>query len=105
MKTVVFDDELVLSIADVAKRLKAALGWMSCEPDGEECSIRFTVSDGRRFEMDKHGLAYEIDERGETKVDPDERESILIPDVLNYPETMWAHDTDGKWVLVVMPYD
>ena len=103
MKTVLFDDELVLTIGDVAEKLKAALGWLSCEPDRAERSVRFTVSDGRRFEMDEHGLAYELDKRGETNVDPDERESILIHDVLKCHETMWARDTEGKWVLVVMP--
>ena len=99
MKTVVFEDNEVMTLEEVAAKLHEMYKWATHETCAKEGAIRFTERDGRHFCLRTSRFVYEIVNGKESEKEDGEREINFGEDfdLVNY---IWAKDEDGNTVLV-----
>ena len=99
MKTVILEDNEVMTLDEVAAKLHEMYGWATHETYAKEGEIRFTERDGRHFCLRTSGFIYEIVNGKESGKEDGEREIDFGEDfdLVNY---IWAKDEDGNTVLV-----
>ena len=99
MKTVILEDDEVMTLEEVAAKLHEMYGWATHETYAKEGEIRFTESDGRHFCLHTSGFVYEVVNGKESEKEDGEREVNFGEDfdLVNY---IWATDKDGNSVMV-----
>ena len=99
MKTVILEDNEVMTLEEVAVKLHGMYKWATYETYAKEGAIRFTERDGRHFCLRTSGFVYEIVNGKESEKEDAEREINFGEDfdLVNY---IWAKDTEGNTVLI-----
>ena len=93
------EERIVLSLTEVARKLKDTFGWRSCMACAAAGTIVYVSQRGRMYSLDLDGGAHEFF-RGEPlpRTDPDE--SMCIRDVLGLKDLQWKRDGAGNVVAV-----
>lgn len=98
MVKVLFDEDNVLSLDAVAKRLADDRHWKSYTVDAKEGIIHATTLNDRDFHIDLGGFAYD----DETEETIDEFEVDWPVELFNdtWKSVMFAKNEDGEYVIV-----
>ena len=99
MKTAILDDDEVMTLEDVAAELHEMYGWKSHETDAQKGVIRFVTDEGRTFDLEKSGFAYEV-VGGRTSENEDLEHEVRLADDLDLVNHIWAMDEKGNTVLI-----
>ena len=99
MKTVIHDDNQVMTLEEVASKLHEMYKWATHETYANKGVIRFTENDGRHFKLDIGGSVHEV-VGGQTSRKPDPSRTVDFREDFDFVNIVWATDRDGNSVMV-----
>ena len=99
MKTVILEDNEVMTLEEVAAKLHGMYKWATHETCAKEGVIRFTERDGRRFCLRTSGFVYEV-VNGKVSENEDGEREINFGEDFDLVNYIWAKDGEGNTVLI-----
>ena len=99
MKTVILEDNEVMTLDEVAAKLHEMYGWATHETYAKEGEIRFTERNGRHFCLRTSGFVYAV-VNGKVSENEDGEREINFGEDFDLVNYIWAKDEDGNTVLV-----
>ena len=99
MKTVILEDNEVMTLEEVAAKLHEMYGWATHETYAKEGEIRFTERNGRHFCLRTSGFVYAV-VNGKVSENEDGEREINFGEDFDLVNYIWAKNEDGNTVLV-----